>query len=171
MTEEATAVMLSKPLVISGLYPVVGQQQVGLADYISLGILRRVRHLEINLTDRHYLSEIFNVVPELERHQRKLESLLIHFSEPLVKREWLHAGYYYPDSPVICYFGFLKRLRGVVRHMEITGSLPDCFTGDLIRIVTVGGSAGWTAQKVENILGHQVSANSYAATRRIRHRI
>ena len=102
-------------------------------DFFSLGVFKRIRHLELSITDYNHLSMLPTIASVLKRRRKsKLQSLHLHFAEPRSKRLILSAAEYYPDNVIYSCMRSLNYLRGAVDEVTITGSMPECFTAPII---------------------------------------
>jgi hypothetical protein len=132
--QEASGVIYSKPFVINNLYPMINSTFLKLDDFFSLAIFKRIRHLDISLTDHNHLSILPTIASVLKRRRKsnKLHSLHLHFAEPRSKRLILSSAEYYPDNAIYVCMRSLNYLRGFVSNVSITGSMPECFTAPII---------------------------------------
>ncbi|THW29074.1 hypothetical protein D6D23_01406 [Aureobasidium pullulans] len=172
ITEEAKAIVYSKPLVIKDLYPVVNNTFPNLSGFFSLGILRRVDHVELRLTDYRHLNMLYSLAAGLKRRKpnNKLKSLHLHFAEPRQKRLILAASEYYPDNTVWQYMRVMNHLRGIVDRVEITGCLPDCFISPIIYNMTSKLHHELARPlRVQNIDGHEMDVYAARKTALFRH--
>jgi hypothetical protein len=131
---EASEVIYSQPFVIKDLYPMINSTLLKLEDFFSLGVFKRIRHLELSITDYNHLSMLPTIASVLKRRRKcnKLQSLHLHFAEPRSKRLMLSAAEYYPDNVIYSCMRSLNYLRGFVNEVSITGSMPECFTAPII---------------------------------------
>lgn len=131
---EASEIIYSKPFVIKDLYPMINSTFLKLEDFFSLSVFKRIRHLELSITDYNHLSMLPTIASVLKRRRKcnKLQSLHLHFAEPRSKRLILSAAEYYPDNVIYSCMRSLNYLRGFINEVSITGSMPDCFTGPII---------------------------------------
>lgn len=132
-----------------------------LEDFFSLFVFKRIRHLELSITDHNHLAMLPTIAAMLKsRRRNKLQSLHLHFSEPRPMRLILAAAEYYPDNVVYTCMRSLNYLRGFVEEVRITGTLPQCFTAPIIHNMGLSSLSGQARPvQVVNFQGHVVDVH------------